>query len=111
MPEEKLPAVIPDAFRPQTINAAPVWDPEPEEPAVPLSHYLWILKRHRWKILAFVSTCVIATLIVSFRLTPIYESTAVIDIDRRMSLREATRDALFMPPVVVVREHRHHHRH
>ena len=34
-----------------------------------------------------------------------------IDIDRRMSLREASRDALFMPPVVVVREHRHHHRH
>ena len=25
-----------------------------------------------------------------------------IDIDRRMSLREASRDALFMPPVVVV---------
>ncbi|MBB5045167.1 hypothetical protein [Shinella fusca] len=34
-----------------------------------------------------------------------------IDIDRRMSLREASRDALFMPPVVVVHEHRHHHRH
>ena len=34
-----------------------------------------------------------------------------IDIDRRMSLREASRDALFMPPVVVVCEHRHHHRH
>jgi succinoglycan biosynthesis transport protein ExoP len=88
MPEEKLernlPAVIPDPFRApyQAIPAG--WDPEPEEPAVPLSHYLWILKRHRWKILAFVATCVIATLIVSFRLTPIYESTAVIDIDRRM---------------------------
>src|SRR6266849_1889999 len=88
MPEEKLernlPAVIPDPFR-VPYQAIPTgWDPEPEEPAVPLSHYLWILKRHRWKILAFVSTCVIATLIVSFRLTPIYESTAVIDIDRRM---------------------------
>ena len=92
MPEERLernlPAVIPDPFRAPyqgvPINHAPGWDPEPEEPAVPLSHYLWILKRHRWKILAFVATCVIATLIVSFRLTPIYESTAVIDIDRRM---------------------------
>ena len=88
MPEEKLernlPAVIPDPFR-VPYQAIPTgWDPEPEEPAVPLSHYLWILKRHRWKILAFVATCVIATLIVSFRLTPIYESTAVIDIDRRM---------------------------
>src|SRR6266849_3176082 len=88
MPEEKLernlPAVIPDPFR-VPYQAIPTgWDPEPEEPAVPLSHYLWILKRHRWKILAFVSACVVATLIVSLRLTPIYESTAVIDVDLRM---------------------------
>jgi len=55
-----------------------------EEPGTPLSHYLWILKRHRWKILAFVATSVIATLIVSSRVTPVYESTATIDIDRRM---------------------------
>jgi capsular exopolysaccharide synthesis family protein len=55
-----------------------------QEPGTPLSHYLWILKRHRWKILAFVATSVIATLIVSSRVTPVYESTATIDIDRRM---------------------------
>ncbi|MGQ9635637.1 MAG: GumC family protein [Bryobacteraceae bacterium] len=55
-----------------------------EQPGTPLSHYVWILKRHRWKILSFVATCVIATLVVSQRLTPIYESTATIDIDRRM---------------------------
>ena len=42
------------------------------------------LRRHRWKILAFVAACVAATLIVSARLTPIYESTPTIDIDRRM---------------------------
>ncbi len=34
--------------------------------------------------LAFVLLVVIATLIVSLRLTPIYESTVTIDIDRRM---------------------------
>ena len=83
MSEERLPAVIPEALR-VAYNTVPNWEAEPEEPAVPLSHYLWILKRHRWKILAFVATCVIATLIVSVRLTPIYESTAVIDIDRRV---------------------------
>ena len=59
-------------------------DAEPEELTVPLSHYLWILKRHCWKILSFVAACVIATLIVSQRVTPIYESTAAIDVDRRM---------------------------
>jgi succinoglycan biosynthesis transport protein ExoP len=101
MPEEKLernlPAVIPDLFR-APYQAIPTgWDPEPEEPAVPLSHYFWILKRHRWRILAFMATCVIATLIVSFRLTPIYESTATIDIDRRLPTgilgQEATQSA------------------
>src|SRR4051794_31512864 len=109
MPKEKLdrnlPAVIPDSFRlpyPAVPQAnAPHWEPEPEEPAVPLSHYLWIIKRHRWRILAFVATCVIATLIVSYRITPVYESTAVIDIDRRMptgilgqeAMQSATNDA------------------
>lgn len=93
-PQEKqdrhLPVVVPEPFRvpyppaPHFATAAPVLDGEPDEPTVPLSHYLWILRRHRWKILAFVGACVASTLIVSFRLTPIYESTATIDIDRRM---------------------------
>ena len=56
---------------------------EPEEPAIPLSHYLWILKRRRWEILAFMAVAVIATVIVSARMTPIFESTATIDIDRQ----------------------------
>ena len=55
---------------------------EQEAPAVPLSHYLWILRRHRWEILAFVASCVLATAIVSARLQPIYESTATVDVDR-----------------------------
>src|SRR6202167_818360 len=48
-----------------------------------LSQYLWIVKRHRWELLGFVIFSVIATVIVSKRLTPLYESTAVIDIDRQ----------------------------
>jgi capsular exopolysaccharide synthesis family protein len=55
---------------------------EPEAPTVPLSHYLWILQRQRWKIVAFVTTCVLATAVVSTRLQPIYESTATVDVDR-----------------------------
>jgi succinoglycan biosynthesis transport protein ExoP len=58
-------------------------DYEPEPPGVPLSHYFWILRRHKWRIAAFVVTCVAATAIVSSRLTPIYESTATVDVDRR----------------------------
>jgi capsular exopolysaccharide synthesis family protein len=56
---------------------------EPQTPSVPLSHYLWILRRHRWKMAAFVATCVLVTAVVSARLQPIYESTATVDVDRQ----------------------------
>jgi len=59
-------------------------DTEPEPPAVSLSHYFWIVKRHRWKIAGFVLASLICTYIVSKRLTPIYESTTTVDVDRRM---------------------------
>ncbi len=81
-PPPSLPAV------PATYTMMPPnWygpDAEPEERTVPLSHYLWILRRNRWAILSFVAVCVVSTLIVSKRVTPIYESTATIDVDRRM---------------------------
>lgn len=83
MPETpiNLPAIPEKVHYPVPITDA---DFEPEAAAVPLTHYVWILRRHGWKILAFVATCVLATLIVSLRLTPIYESTTAIDVDRRM---------------------------
>src|SRR5690242_12798858 len=56
---------------------------EPENPSIPVSHYLWILRRHLWKMIAFVLTCVAATFVISSRLTPIYASSSVIDIDRQ----------------------------
>ena len=56
---------------------------EPEAPSVPLSHYLWVLRRHLWKIVAFVAACVLATAVISARLQPIYESIATVDIDRQ----------------------------
>jgi capsular exopolysaccharide synthesis family protein len=62
---------------------SPIQEFEPETPPVPLSHYLWILRRHLWKIVAFVAVCVLVTAVVSARLRPIYESTATIDIDRQ----------------------------
>jgi len=83
MAEPNLPAVVKPAPGTPPKYYLPYYGPEPAEPAVPLSHYLWILRRHRWRILGFVATSVIATLIVSSRLTPIYESTATIDVDRQ----------------------------
>src|ERR1035441_6746393 len=73
-------------------------EPEPEDRTVPLSHYLWILRRHRWKIVAFVLVAVISTVVVSSRLTPIYESIATIDIDRQAPPGVIGQDALRMAP-------------
>ncbi len=69
----------------------------PERTAVPLAHYLWLLRRHRWKILGFVFACVTTTLIISARLTPIYESTVTVDIDRQMPSAIIGQDAARSP--------------
>lgn len=58
-------------------------DQEQEAPTVPLSHYVWILRRSAWKILGFVAICMIATFVVCQRVTPVYESVAKVDVDRR----------------------------
>jgi len=78
-----LPAV-PEAIR--FAAAAPLLeaDYESQPTHLPLAHYLWILRRHGWKIAGFVAAAVLATLIVSLRLTPIYESTVTVDVDRQM---------------------------
>lgn len=89
MPEhERLPQVIapgPPSSMPGLAyyTSPPQPEFEPQIQAVPLSHYLWILRRHRWKILAFVAVSVLATAVVSSRLEPVYESTAIVDIDRQ----------------------------
>jgi succinoglycan biosynthesis transport protein ExoP len=71
---------------PETITVYPSYaypEAQPEEQGVPLTHYLYILKRRRWEILSFIVFAVVATVIVSSRLTPIYESEAVVEIDRQ----------------------------
>src|SRR5580698_9675158 len=57
-------------------------EPETRESQTPLSHYLWVLRRRKWPLLIFVVFAVAATIIVSSRLTPYYESTATVDVDR-----------------------------
>jgi capsular exopolysaccharide synthesis family protein len=76
--------VMPEAYRVAPYSApAALPDAELEEDSTPLSHYLWVFRRHRWKIGAFVAASVLATAVVSTRITPIYESTATVDIDRQ----------------------------
>jgi capsular exopolysaccharide synthesis family protein len=56
---------------------------EPAEPKMTLSEYVWVLKRHRWRIAGFSVASVVVTLLVSARLTPVFESTATVDVDRQ----------------------------
>ncbi len=81
-----------------TERAAPVQAPPNRSPAafvppprlvedsigsgLPFSHYSWLLRTHLIKIVAFVVLAVLATALVTIRLTPIYESTATLYIDR-----------------------------
>src|SRR2546423_1267687 len=78
---------LPAAIENVRVPAGSAWttapEPEFEDSAPPFAHHLWVLRRRRWKILAFIIACELATLIVSSRMTPIYESTAVVDIDRQ----------------------------
>ena len=57
-------------------------DDEQESAGIPLAHYLWLIKRYRLRIVGIVVGCTLAALIVSLRMTPIYEATATIDVDR-----------------------------
>lgn len=79
--DHNLPAIS-EAYRPAPLTLDAEFEAQPAH--VPLAHYLWILRRHVWKISAFIIAVVLATLAVSLRLTPIYESTTTIDIDRRI---------------------------
>jgi capsular exopolysaccharide synthesis family protein len=76
-----LPVPMDDVRTP----AFPNWPAEAETNGgtPPFAHHLWVLRRHRWKILAFIAACELSTLVISSRVTPIYESTAVVDIDRQ----------------------------
>jgi succinoglycan biosynthesis transport protein ExoP len=96
MPGFPLP---PDSGRlPANINNTISRDGDPQAPGASVSHYIWLLRRHRWRILLFVTACVAATVIVSSRMTPVYEATATVDIDREMPTgivgQEARRNGL-----------------
>ena len=101
MRDEKLDSNLPAVreIPPVTAPAVPPYyvEAEPEESGPPLSYYLWVLKRHQWKIIAFVFACTLATLIVSKRLTPVYEATATVDIDRQSPTSVIGEDAMRPP--------------
>ena len=82
-----LPAPDSSAGSESLVERAVIYQAQPEatdteSTARPLSHYLWLLNRDKWKLLAFVSLVVLCTVILSSRMTKYYQSTATVDVDR-----------------------------
>lgn len=71
-------------------RVAPALPPSPygefdtAQPTISAWHYFMVVYRQKWRILAFVATSLLVTYLVSSRLTPVYEATTKIDVDRRV---------------------------
>src|SRR5581483_277419 len=68
----------------QPIAVSPYVELDTSQPTISASHYFLVVYRQKWRILCFIATCLLVTFLVSSRLTPIYEATARIDVDRRV---------------------------
>jgi polysaccharide biosynthesis transport protein len=94
MKELELPQQAPNGYL-RLPQSAPFvhGDFEPAQPSVTPAHYLHVVWRQRGKIVAFVATCLLITYLISARITPIYEATAKIDVDRRIPQGVVGQDA------------------
>jgi uncharacterized protein involved in exopolysaccharide biosynthesis len=95
MKELETPTLTPTEYSRLAQSAAPSVHAgfEPVQPSVTPAHYLHVVWRQRGKIAAFVATCVLITYLISARMTPIYEATAKIDVDRRIPQGVVGQDA------------------
>ena len=59
------------------------WEQMPHEPH--LLDYLVILKKHQWLILTFLLTVVTVVTIASFKMRPVYEAAARVEVDKEAS--------------------------
>jgi hypothetical protein len=69
---ESLTVISPPAVLP--------WDAVPREPH--LLDYIVILRKHQWLILTFLFTVVTVVTIASFKMKPVYEAAARVEVDR-----------------------------
>src|SRR5579862_6220521 len=56
------------------------WEHVPREPH--LFDYVIVLRKHQWLILTFLLTVVTVVTIASFKMKPIYQATARVEVDR-----------------------------
>ena len=77
-----VPAGVPTMVERIAYYQAPQAEAESGQAGIPFAHYRWMLNRHKWRLLLFVGIAVSATVVVSKRLTPFYESMVTLDVDR-----------------------------
>jgi succinoglycan biosynthesis transport protein ExoP len=76
-PVALAPLTMPEAVTPLLLSPDDASDVQ-----LPLSHYVWLIRTHWIKMAAFVAFAVIATAMVTARLTPQYEAKATLYLDR-----------------------------
>jgi capsular exopolysaccharide synthesis family protein len=60
------------------------FEPPPDgESTVPLSHYYWLFRRNAWRIVLLVLAATLGAIAWSSQMTPVYEATVTIDVDRQ----------------------------
>jgi polysaccharide biosynthesis transport protein len=67
------------------------WDQVPREPH--LLDYLIILRKHQWLILTFLLTVVTVVTIASFKMKPVYEAAARVEVDKEAQSMQPFPDA------------------
>ena len=77
MPVALAPVAMPEIGAPLLLGSDDANDIQ-----LPLSHYVWLVKTHWIKMVAFIAFAVIATAMVTARLTPLYEAKASLYLDR-----------------------------
>jgi len=77
MPVALTPIAPPDMTTPLLLSSD-----DASEAQLPLSHYVWLVRTHWIKMAAFIAFAVIATAMVTARLTPLYDATATLYLDR-----------------------------
>src|ERR1700691_1560338 len=96
---EEAPKLVPidrerRAEEPLTVMPAPSllnWDQAPRDPH--LLDYLIILRKHQWLIITFLLTVVTGVTIASFKMKPIYDATARVEVDREGQTLSPFQDA------------------
>jgi capsular exopolysaccharide synthesis family protein len=75
-------AVTPTMVERIAYYQAPAPEADSTRNGIPFAHYRWMLSRHKWRLGLFIGISVATTIFVSKRLTPFYESTVTLDVDR-----------------------------